>query len=128
MQQYSDAVRIGIANALQKCFYLVTIHFSCFHTFYSSTFNIPTIYPSSFHNFLMLSLLYLFDPYSLQFLKFLLAHLARYYIGVCIYVYVCKGACVYVYAKQKHLKCKKVRGQSEATCKQAGATKSFDIS
>ena len=31
-------------------------------------------------------------------------------------------------AKQKHLGCKKVRGQSEATCKQAGATKSFDIS
>ena len=30
------------------------------------------------------------------------------------------------YAKQKHLGCKKVRGQSEATCKQAGATKSFD--
>ena len=32
------------------------------------------------------------------------------------------------YAKQKHLGCKKVQGQSEATCKQAGATKSFDIS
>ena len=35
---------------------------------------------------------------------------------------------VYIYAKQKHLGCKKVRGQSEAACKQAGATKSFDIS
>ena len=34
----------------------------------------------------------------------------------------------YKYAKQKHLGCKKVRGQSEATCKQAGVTKSFDIS
>ena len=34
----------------------------------------------------------------------------------------------YIYAKQNHLGCKKVRGQSEATCKQAGATKSFDIS
>ena len=33
-----------------------------------------------------------------------------------------------LYAKQKHLGCKKVRGQSEATCKKAGATKSFDIS
>ena len=31
-------------------------------------------------------------------------------------------------AKQKHLGCKKVRGQSEAACKQADATKSFDIS
>ena len=30
--------------------------------------------------------------------------------------------------KQKHLGCKKVRVQSEVTCKQAGATKSFDIS
>ena len=29
---------------------------------------------------------------------------------------------------QKHLGCKKVRDQSEAACKQAGATKSFDIS
>ena len=35
---------------------------------------------------------------------------------------------LYTVAKQKHLGCKKVRGQSEATCKQAGATKSFDIS
>ena len=35
---------------------------------------------------------------------------------------------VNTYAKQKHLGCKKVRGQSEVTCKQAGATKSFDIS
>ena len=31
-------------------------------------------------------------------------------------------------AKQKHLGRKKVRGQSEAICKKAGATKSFDIS
>ena len=31
-------------------------------------------------------------------------------------------------AKQKHLGCKKVRGQSEANYKQAGATKRFDIS
>ena len=29
--------------------------------------------------------------------------------------------------KQKHLGCKKVRGQSEAACKQAGATKTFGI-
>ena len=28
-----------------------------------------------------------------------------------------------LYAKQKHLGCKKVRGQSEATCKQADATR-----
>ena len=34
----------------------------------------------------------------------------------------------YIHAKQKHLGVKKVRGQSEATCKKAGATKSFDIS
>ena len=32
------------------------------------------------------------------------------------------------YAKQKHLGCKKVQGLSEATCKQAGVTISFDIS
>ena len=32
------------------------------------------------------------------------------------------------YAKQKHLGCKKVPGQSEAANKQSGATKSFDIS
>ena len=32
------------------------------------------------------------------------------------------------YAKQKQLGCKKVQSQSEAICKQAGATKSFDIS
>ena len=32
------------------------------------------------------------------------------------------------YAKQKHLGYKKVRGQSEAAYKQAGATKSFNIS
>ena len=31
-------------------------------------------------------------------------------------------------AKQKHLGYKKVRGQSEAACKQADTTKSFDIS
>ena len=35
-----------------------------------------------------------------------------------------------VNAKQKHLGCTKVQGQSEAACKQTGATKSlgFDIS
>ena len=39
-----------------------------------------------------------------------------------------KQQCNYMNAKQKHLGCKKVRGQSEATCKQAGTTKRFDIS
>ena len=29
-------------------------------------------------------------------------------------------------AKQKQFGCKKMRGQSEAACKQAGATKSFE--
>ena len=43
-------------------------------------------------------------------------------------LYSYKANLVIYYAKQKHLGCKKVRGQSEATCKQAGATKSFDIS
>ena len=33
-----------------------------------------------------------------------------------------------LYAKQKHLGCKKVQGQAKVTCKQAGVTKSFDIS
>ena len=33
----------------------------------------------------------------------------------------------YIIAKQKHLGCKKVRGQSEAAL-QTGATKNFDIS
>ena len=32
--------------------------------------------------------------------------------------------CVYLYAKQKHLGCKKVRGQSEAAL-QTGATKTL---
>ena len=32
------------------------------------------------------------------------------------------------YAKQKHLACKKVRGQSEATLQTGSATKRFDIS
>ena len=32
----------------------------------------------------------------------------------CINTYVCMYGCMYV-AKQKHLGCKKVRGQSEAT-------------
>ena len=32
-----------------------------------------------------------------------------------------------LYAKQKHLGCKKMRGQSEAAL-QTGATKNFDIS
>ena len=32
------------------------------------------------------------------------------------------------YIKQKHLECKKMRGQSEAAYKQADVTKSFDIS
>ena len=41
-------------------------------------------------------------------------------------VYVCMYVCMYV-AKQKHLGCKKVRGQSEAAL-QTGATKNFDIS
>ena len=46
---------------------------------------------------------------------------------ICIYItYV--HSYVHIYAKQKHLRYKKVRDQSEATCKQAGATKSFDIS
>ena len=39
-----------------------------------------------------------------------------------------QGLRVVLYAKQKHLGCKKVRGQSEATCKQACATKNSDIS
>ena len=34
---------------------------------------------------------------------------------------------MYIYAKQKHPGCKKVRGQSEAAL-QIGATKHFDIS
>ena len=33
-----------------------------------------------------------------------------------------------LHAKQKHLGYKNVQGQSEATCKQAGATKDSDIS
>ena len=37
------------------------------------------------------------------------------------------GECI-INAKQKHLGCKKVRGQSEAACKQASAIKRYDIS
>ena len=46
----------------------------------------------------------------------------------CTYVCIYVRTYVNVNAKQKHLGCKKVRGLSEAACKQAGATKSFDIS
>ena len=45
---------------------------------------------------------------------------------VCMYVlYVCMYICM---LNKNTLGVKKVRGQSEATCKQAGATKSYDIS
>ena len=37
-------------------------------------------------------------------------------------------AYVYMYAKQKHLGCKKLQGHSEATLQQAGTTKNSDIS
>ena len=44
-------------------------------------------------------------------------------------VSVLMSVCMYIYMLNKNtLGVKKVRGQSEATCKQAGATESFDIS
>ena len=50
-------------------------------------------------------------------------------ISVCFILLIMHGNYICSYnAKQKHLGCKKVRGQSEAACKQADATKSFDIS
>ena len=51
-----------------------------------------------------------------------------YLLVINFFVIVISYFSVYLNAKQKHLGCKKGRGQSEAACKQAGATKSFDIS
>ena len=46
--------------------------------------------------------------YTIQMLQ-----LCMHYAMCTLYMYVCMFVCMY--AKQKHLGCKKVRGQSEAT-------------
>ena len=47
--------------------------------------------------------------------------------GLCVEVCTV-GACVCIYAKQKHLGCKKVQGQSEGTLHTGRRDQRFDIS